>query len=214
MHHSSNPTTRLTDSNLQPPFMHMHKGYRQNTLQHHCHITYWNTGPNSGNCSGHTAVELIHNAASYIQPCTHCSSDNTGNYCFTLLFVLHIYVPINNMEVFVNSSSFKKGQFIVRLLKQQRQGLKAWTVNIIIFVIFNWSHLYISIAHSLLVGTITHPCITNSFASVICICRHCENTIKLILADQFPWVKNITETEWSKYIGKFYFCVSVHHSIG
>jgi len=95
-------------------------------------------------------------------------------------------------------------KYIVHLLlKQQRQELKAWTVNII-FVAFNWSRLYISIVHHLLVGTITHPCITNLFASAICICCHCENTIKLIFADQFPWVKNISETEWSEYIGKCY----------
>lgn len=32
----------------------------------------------------------------------------------------------------------------MKLLKEQKQGLKAWTGHIIIFVAFNWSHLYIS----------------------------------------------------------------------
>jgi hypothetical protein len=86
-------------------------------------------------------------------------------------------------------------QFTVKLLKEQKQGLKAWTVHIIIFVAFNWSCLYISIVHHLLVGTITHPSITNLFAHAICICCHCDNTMKLTLADQFPRVKNIFETE-------------------
>jgi hypothetical protein len=147
-HHSSNPTTRLTDSNLQPPPTHMHKGYRQNTLQHHCQITYRNTRPQ--------VWEL---------------SDTT----FHILCTTYLFTNKHNMEVFVNSSSFKKGQFTVKLLKEHKQGLKAWTVDIIIFVAFNWSRLYISIVHHLLVDTITHPCITNLFASAICICCHCEN---------------------------------------
>jgi len=42
-HHSRNATTQPTDSNLQPPPMHIHKDYRQNTLQHDGQITYGNT---------------------------------------------------------------------------------------------------------------------------------------------------------------------------
>jgi hypothetical protein len=102
---------------------------------------------------------------------------------------MYLFTNKHNMQVFVNSSSFEVGQFTVKLLKEQKQGLKVWTVNIIIFVAFNWSCLYISIVHHLLVDTITLPYITNLFASAICICYHCENTTKLTLANQLPGVK-------------------------
>jgi len=65
-HHPSNPTTQQTPTCRHP--MHMHKSYRQNTLQHHCQVTYGNMRPKSGNL-------LI--------------------IGFTLLFVLCICLPTN-----------------------------------------------------------------------------------------------------------------------
>ena len=97
-----------------------------------------------------------------------------------------------NMAVFVNSSSIKIGQFTVKLLKRAEAGTESLGSTHHYFChIYNWSHLYISIVHHLLVGAITHPCITNLLASAICICCHCDNTIKHTLRDQFPRVKNI-----------------------